>query len=101
LKFAVFTTALFLLVAVGFIGCASNKSTAAPQQYTLRGEVLRLDAANRIVTIRHEKIDGWMEAMTMDFPIQDGEALTKYEPGNHIQAVVNVQGLTFTIGNAR
>jgi Cu/Ag efflux protein CusF len=42
-----------------------------------------------------------MEAMTMEFPIQDGEALTKYEPGNHIQAVVNVQGLTFTIGNAR
>jgi protein SCO1/2 len=60
-----------------------------------------LDPPRRIATIRHGKIEGWMEAMTMEFPVREGEDLSKLQPGNHIEATVYVQGLTFAIGGVR
>jgi protein SCO1/2 len=60
-----------------------------------------LDSVQRIATIRHGKIDGWMEAMTMDFPIRDGEELDKLQAGNHIAGTVYVDGVTFSLGDVR
>jgi protein SCO1 len=90
---------LILAVALGLSGCKTNPNPESVKQFELRGEVLKLDASQRIATIRHGKIDGWMEAMTMDFPVREGEALGNLQPGAHIQATVYVQSLTFSIGN--
>jgi Cu/Ag efflux protein CusF len=47
-----------------------HRSEVAPvRKYPLRGHVIRLDIHRQIATVKHEKIEGWMEAMTMDFPV--------------------------------
>ena len=74
---------LLLLLA----GCAKE---APVHRYALRGEVLKVDARAHTATIKHEKIDDWMEAMTMEFPIKDPKELAALQPGEHITATVFV-----------
>jgi protein SCO1/2 len=64
----------------------------------MRGEVVRLDTRQRIATVKHGKIDGWMEAMTMDFPVREDRDLKALSPGSAIVAKVYVQDLEFWIG---
>ena len=62
----------------------------AKQHYQLHGKILRLRPENRIAVIQHEKIEGWMEAMTMDFPIPSLAEYSKLREGMVIRATVNV-----------
>jgi protein SCO1/2 len=75
--------AIFLLIA----GCAKE---VPAHRYSLRGEILRLDPAAHTATIKHEKIDGWMEAMTMEFPVRDSKEFAALRTGEHITATVFV-----------
>ena len=86
-------------MAAVLLGCASSK--APVREFDLQGEVIRLNPQTRIATIRHEEIKGWMEAMTMDFPVRQGEDLANLKPGSRIQATVFVEDLQFSIGNVR
>lgn len=63
---------------------------APKQHYKLHGQILRLRPENRIAVIKHEKIEGWMEAMTMEFPIPDAAQFEKLKEGAWIHATVNV-----------
>lgn len=65
------------------------------QRYQLRGKVLRLRPEARIASIDHEKIDGWMEAMTMEFPIPREADFAKLKEGAVIRATVNVNDLNY------
>ena len=58
--------------------------------YTVRGVILKVDPAGKAVAIDAEKIDGWMEAMTMDYPVHDASLLKTLKPGDHITATVHV-----------
>ena len=60
------------------------------KRYQIQGEITGLRAEDRVATIRHEKIEGWMEAMTMDFPIPDAAEYAKLKVGAKIRATVNV-----------
>ncbi len=59
-------------------------------RYKIHGQILRLRPENRIAVIKHEKIEGWMEAMTMEFPIPDAAQFEKLKEGSWIRATVNV-----------
>jgi Cu/Ag efflux protein CusF len=63
--------------------------------YSLKGEVMALDGATSVATIKHEAIEGWMEAMTMGFPVKDKAEFEKLKPGQKITASVKVQGDDF------
>lgn len=65
------------------------------QRYQLRGKVLRLRPEARIASIDHEKIEGWMEAMTMEFPVPKEEDFAKLKEGAVIRATVNVNDLNY------
>jgi Cu/Ag efflux protein CusF len=67
----------------------------AKQRYQLHGKILRLRPENRIAVIRHEKIEGWMEAMTMDFPVPSLAEYSKLKEGSVIRATVNVNDMYF------
>jgi Cu/Ag efflux protein CusF len=81
-------------------GCGGAKREAkydygeAKNTYKLRGEVLRLKP-DRIATIKHEKIEGWMEAMTMDFPVPDAAEWAKLKEGANIRATVLTNDLHY------
>lgn len=88
--FLVFISAILL-----FTACQSpeKRLTAAPdaKRYTLKGKVVSVDLAKQKAVIQHEKIEGYMEAMTMAFPVPDKDVLQTFSPNAEIKAelVVN------------
>ncbi len=69
------------------------------QRYKIHGTILRLRPENRIAVIQHEKIEGWMEAMTMDFPVPSLAEYSKLKEGMVIRATVNVNDAYFWLTN--
>lgn len=77
---------LFLLFTVLFAAACQKSQTqnlnasAEARRYDLKGKVVSVDKAKKKAKIAHEEIPGFMDAMTMDFPIKDDwvwEDLTK------------------------
>jgi protein SCO1/2 len=58
--------------------------------YHLRGKVVSTDAAKGEVTVNHEAIPGFMEAMTMPYKLKDASILGELHPGDVITADVLV-----------
>jgi len=48
-----------------------------------------------VASIAHEKIEGWMEAMTMEFPVPGEEDFARLKEGAVIRATVNVNDLNY------
>lgn len=78
---------------------ACEKAKPPSRQYQLRGVVIKIDPAAKAATIDGEKIDGWMEAMTMEYPISDPADLKKLKPGDKITATVDVRDLDYSLSN--
>jgi len=86
-----------LLALVALAGCHSGPKTqneASSGQnfkvYKLRGKVVSTDAATGEVTLNHEAIPGFMEAMTMPYKLKDPSVLSELHPGDVITADVLV-----------
>ena len=78
---------------------AGSKSAASGfKRYQVRGEVVQLDAANRVAAIKHEEIVGWMDAMTMRFPVNEQLEWDKLSVGEQIQATLFVNDDGFHLG---
>jgi Cu/Ag efflux protein CusF len=91
---------LLALIPVFAAACGTRREARfdygePKQRYHLRGKVLRLRPEARVASIDHEKIDGWMEAMTMEFPIPKEEDFAKLKEGAVIRATVNVNDLNY------
>ncbi len=86
-------------VLLGALGCgkqpAPKVAAAAPAQpaekrYPLTGEVVSLNAERKTAMVSHDKIEGFMPAMTMEFMVTKGD-LAILKPGERIRAEL-VQG---------
>jgi Cu/Ag efflux protein CusF len=96
-----FHFASFALLLLFLSACGGSRPSAPPKEYTLNGVVLRVDPQVRTAVIKHEKIDGWMEAMTMEFPVHDAKEFEKLAAGKQITATVYVTDDGYWIGNIR
>jgi protein SCO1/2 len=87
---------LLTVAALGAIcaACSTSAQTKSekPKQYALRGVVLRLNPNENLASVRTEKIAGWMDAMTMEYPVEDKKQYLSLRPGEKITATVNVTG---------
>jgi Cu/Ag efflux protein CusF len=92
LKIAAAAVILLTLAA-----CQKNAPPEPVKEYQLRGEVVSVNPQDQLATLKHEKIEGWMEAMTMEYPVKDKEEFSKLRPGEKIQAKVYVQGTNYWI----
>ena len=90
---------LMAAVLLDATGCgkqpAPKVAAAAPAQptekrYPLTGEVVSLNAERKTAMVSHDKIKGFMPAMTMEFMVQKGD-LAILKPGERIRAEL-VQG---------
>jgi protein SCO1/2 len=84
---------------LAFSGCHStpdsqSSAESSVKTYKLRGKVVSTNAAVGKVTLDHEAIPGYMEAMTMPYKLKDGNVLSELHPGDVITAdlVVAQQG---------
>ena len=94
------TRTLFLLMAALSCGQTAPAQTPAKtsektpekapakKQYIFHGKVESIDKVGNFVSASNEKIDGWMDAMSMVYPVDDNSILDKLKPGDQITATV-------------
>ncbi len=83
-----------LLVSAAFvlIGChGRGASKPKTEQYAVRGTVMSVDAARGEIALNTETIPNFMEAMTMDYPLEDKSAATELHPGDKITATLECE----------
>jgi protein SCO1/2 len=96
LLFAVASLALAVLNGCGgAVESPPEKAEPPLEVYELRGEVVRLIAADNLAVVKHEDIEGWMKAMTMEFPVKDKAEFERLSEGAQIEAKVHVRDLEY------
>jgi Cu/Ag efflux protein CusF len=92
-----------LLLALTLCACTNQHrapvSNAPIEKHKLDGVVVSLDPKAHVAKINGQKIDSWMDAMTMEYPVKDQAALESLHVGDHITATVFVQDLNFWVGD--
>jgi protein SCO1/2 len=75
------------VLSLGLILFAAGCSKAPDQRtFTLQGQVQSLDAAHKLVIVKHEEIKGFMPAMTMPYEVAEASAMNGLAPGDLINA---------------
>jgi Cu/Ag efflux protein CusF len=67
---------------------AASQPNAKKKSYTLHGKIEAVKEQDKKVTIKHDKIEGYMGAMTMDYGVPDAAMLKKLKTGDEIAATV-------------
>lgn len=83
------TLILFVIVLFTFSACQqqdAKKPSGEVKRYPLKGKVVSVDKARKKAKIDHEEIPGFMEAMTMDFPIHEDWVWENLAPGAEVRA---------------
>ncbi len=81
--------ALLIFVTFLFSSCEKAETQTASgnaKRYPVKGKVVSVDKAAKKARIDHGNIDGFMEAMTMDFPIHADWVWDELTPGSEIKA---------------
>lgn len=84
------TTLVLLVTLVASSGCRRDLSNA--KRYELKGKVLTVEKNKRLVTVSHEEIKDFMEAMTMPFMVRDEWVFDQAAAGDQITATLVVDG---------
>ncbi len=81
---------LSLLLLVFVFGCRSAAppaaSTAEVKTFPMRGKIVSVDSTH--VTLNHEAVPGFMEAMTMPYKLKDPSIVGELHPGDRITAKI-------------
>jgi protein SCO1/2 len=84
--FCAFVTFVFALLPVS---CTKHQEA---RHYALHGKIMSVDKLGHELIIDHDAIPGFMEAMTMPYPVSDNAMLEKVGAGDEINADLSVQG---------
>ncbi|HEY6064955.1 MAG TPA: SCO family protein [Thermoanaerobaculia bacterium] len=97
--------ALAVLLLLGLASCAKRTenapakpaaASAQAKRYPFRGVVRGVDAAKREVTVEHEAVPDFMDAMTMSFPVRDDPQVFEIlHVGDRLEAKLVVDGADY------
>lgn len=76
---------LLVVFTLASLACNVNKSEV--RRYAFHGKVISVDVPSKSASIANDKIEGWMDAMTMDYPVPDP---SKLHPGDPVTATIVV-----------
>ncbi len=80
----------FLCLLAGCRQASTPAASKLPEKtFPVRGKIISTDATH--VTLDHEAIPGFMEAMTMPYKLKDPSIVSELHPGDRITAKVVVQ----------
>ena len=84
---------IFALACCLFISACEQKVKAPAhsddvERYEIKGKVMKLEKAPNRVEVDHEKIEGFMDAMTMEFAVKDDTNFDKLQVGDQITATL-------------
>jgi protein SCO1/2 len=98
------SAALLLLVAV-FLACGGKKekplSVPGEKLYTVEGRILGRNPADNSLRVDHKAIPGFMEAMTMDYPVRGADVKTLPADQAGITAKLHVTDTTYWLTDVR
>jgi protein SCO1 len=80
---------LLVVIAVCFVFSACRRPPE--KRFALKGKVVSVDREHRQVTLAHEEIKGFMDAMTMPFNVADEWAMPVLAQGQSVEATLVVQ----------
>ncbi|MEP6914547.1 MAG: copper-binding protein [Acidobacteriota bacterium] len=69
-------------------GASARASVAVETRYELKGKVVSIDKPAKRLTVDHEAIPGFMEAMTMAYPVRDDRVFDRLSPGERVTATL-------------
>ena len=80
--------AVVLSAVAGLAGCrkSTEQLSSATQAFTIKGTVLATDPQKGEITLQHDAIPGFMEAMTMPYKLERPEMAKEFHPGDIIRA---------------
>ena len=84
--FVVILLSVLLFAACQKSPTQSPQASANAKRYALKGKVVSVDKAKKKAKIEHEEIPGFMEPMTMDFPIREDWVWDDLNPGVEVFA---------------
>ena len=79
---------LCLLLSCGYAEQNKNAAPAGKKEYVFKGKVEKIDLANKTFTVNGQKVEGWMDAMTMSYAPDKEDVLKKVKVGDQITAKV-------------
>jgi protein SCO1 len=86
-KFAVRFAAALALVCL-MAASSFAQANAKKKSFTLHGTIQAVKGQEQKVTVKHDKIEGYMGAMTMDYKVADADMLKKLKTGDEITATI-------------
>jgi protein SCO1/2 len=82
-------TRLMTVLAAALLAASSGFAQGpAKKPMTFHAKVEAVDTATKSVKVDGEKVAGWMDAMTMDYKVDDPAILKTLKPGDQIMATV-------------
>ena len=83
---------LAALLLAALVACAKGKPLSEPGEktYVVKGVVVGRDAADNTLRVDHEEIPGYMEAMTMDYPVRGSKVAELPADKSRIEARLHV-----------
>jgi Cu/Ag efflux protein CusF len=86
MPFSTFATVLLIVVgSSGIPRSTAQSSTETPKYFCGKGEVVSVDEDQSGVTLKHQRIEGFMEAMTMHFKTEDAEVAKGIKAGDFVR----------------
>jgi len=69
-----FVRLLLISALVVLASCSKRETGPGDKRFPLTGEIVAVDTEKNILRVKHEAIEGYMPAMTMDFSVSVGDA---------------------------
>ena len=70
-------------------------SEAGEKTYVLKGKIVGRDAGDNTLSVDHEAVPGYMEAMTMEYPVRGELVTTLPSNATAIEATLHVHGTSY------
>src|SRR5215510_10177368 len=77
-----------LLLSVGYAQQNKNAPPAGKKEHVFKGKVEKIDITAKTFTVNGEKVEGWMDSMTMVYVPDKEDVLKKVKVGDQITAKV-------------
>jgi protein SCO1 len=98
--------AAVLALALALLACSDSEkkkplSEPGEKLYTLKGKILGRDAGDNTISLDHQAIPGFMDAMTMDYSVR-GADVSKLPPnGSRVEAKLHVTDKGFWVTDVK
>ena len=87
-RIAILGALLCLLMSAGLAAQQTKTPPAGKKEHVFKGKVEKIDLTNKTFTVNNQKVEGWMDSMSMSYVPDKEDVLKKVKVGDQITAKV-------------